>query len=111
MNACADGLLQYMNDCAGRAVQLTQPLLPARKAVIWSPAVFCCAPTAHVCHQVYSTKGKHITHLAVCCAVLCCPLVCLLASAYNHRYCTYVAVPFNLTAAHTTCYMIHAINT
>ena len=111
MNACADGLLQYMNDCAGRAVQLTQPLLPARKAVIWSPAVFCCAPTAHVCHQVYSTKGKHITHLAVCCAVLCCPLVCLLASAsiiataVLHIH----GCAVNLAAAHTTCYMIHPL--
>lgn len=86
-------------------------LLPARKAVIWSPAVFCCAPTAHVCHQVYSTKGKHITHLAVCCAVLCCPLVCLLASAsiiataVLHIH----GCAVNLAAAHTTCYMIHPL--
>ena len=110
MNACADGLLQYMNDCAGRAVQLTQPLLPARKAVIWSPAVFCCAPTAHVCHQVYSTKGKHITHLAVCCAVLCCPLVCLLASASIATAVLHIhGCAVNLAAAHTTCYMIHPL--
>ena len=81
------------------------------KVVIWSPAVFCCAPTAHVCHQVYSTKGKHITHLAVCCAVLCCPLVCLLASAsiiataVLHIH----GCAVNLAAAHTTCYMIHPL--
>ena len=99
-----------MNDCACRAVQLTQPLLPARQAVIWSPAVLLCShgPCMSPCIQY---ENKHITHLAVCCAVLCCPLVCLLASAsiiataVLHIH----GCAVNLAAAHTTCYMIHPL--
>jgi hypothetical protein len=70
----------------------------------WSSGVLllCCAPCMSPSTQY---EGKHITHLAVCCAVLCCPLVCLLASASIVLYTHGLAV--NLAAAHTTCYMIH----